>query len=399
MNQKATGKKTSLVETAGIRVRNCSRILGHLRGGGEFNCRELSVHSELSVPTVSTIVSRLVAEHLLETARPRESTSGRPGKVFRIAGEPSVVMSVIIGTGTCSYVAISPTGQVVEETQHVFQTPKDSHCLIAEITRGASLLQERLHGRLLGIGVVLPGLLDAEREVVQVSPNLSFLSGFNLRASIAKSTQLPVVLVPSMEAHHWAESAFGLACGETDFVVLNYAGGVGISVCMNGDLVRGRMGSGIELGHIPFAAEGPLCGCGNRGCLEQFGSDETILRSGREAWRRDANIQEIVQACQSGTLKITAGLHAATDALAMAVATAINLFSPRKVLLFGYFLFAADDLWDRLKAEVRRRALQARLVDCEILPAVADAHRSQQLGASVAVINQLAQDAVLGGSR
>jgi len=398
MNQKLTGRTAPLIETAGIRVRNCARILGHLRGGGEFNCRELSVRSELSVPTVSTIVSRLVSEHLLETARPRENTSGRPGKTFRIAGEPSVVMCVIIGTGTCSYVAISPAGQVIEETQHVFPTPSDTDRLIAEITRGASRLQERLHGRLLGIGVVLPGLLDAGREVVRVSANLSFLSGFNLRAPIAQSTQLPVVLVPAMEAHHWAESAFGPACGETDFVVLNFAGGIGLSVCMNGELVRGRMGSGIELGHIPFDLNGPGCGCGNRGCLEQFGSDQTIVQVGREAWGRDASIQEIVRACQSGALEITSALHAATDALAIAVATAINLFSPRKVLLFGYFLFAADDLLDRLQSEVARRALKTRMSDCEIFPAVADAHRSQQLGASVAVINQLAHDAVLGTS-
>jgi predicted NBD/HSP70 family sugar kinase len=268
--------------------------------------------------------------------------------------------------------------------------------LIREITKGAAVIEKRLGVRLRGIGVVVPGLLDANRETVRVSANLTFLNGRNLRTPIAEATELPVVLVPSMEAHHLAESSFGPLTGVPDFFVMNFAGGIGISVCMNRELLRGRLGTGIELGHITVDPQGPLCGCGNHGCLEHYGSDETILRAGRRVLRRDANIQEIVKLCHTGRLDLTRELNAATDSLALAVATGITLFSPTKVLLFGYFLFAAEGLFERLRAEVARRALRTRMADCEILMPQADAHRSQQLGASVAVVNELAISAASG---
>lgn len=385
-------------ETATIRLRNCSRILRHLRSGAEFNCRELSHCTELSIPTVSTIVSGLATYQLLENVDRREVLSGRPGKTFRIAGETSCILCVIIGTGTCSLVLISPDGTVAEETLKVFDTPKRFARLISEIAKSAQKFQTDSSSQLLGIGMVVPGLLDPQRETMKLSANLPFLNGRKLRTPIAEATGLPVVLIPSMESHFLAESAFGLAVSDEDFTIINFAGGIGVAVCMDGEFLRGRLGTGIELGHIPFQPNGHPCGCGNQGCLEQYGSDETVLRAGREALGRETSILEIVSLCQSGELDLADTLDAATDALAIAVASAINLFSPRKVLLFGHFLFASDRLVPQLHAAVERITLRSRLADCEILPPQADAHRSQQLGASVAVVDALATSAAAGKS-
>lgn len=159
-----TLNSTQFPETTTIRLRNCSRILQHFRSGDELNCRELSVRTELSIPTVSTIVSSLAAQNLLETVDRREVATGRPGKTFRIARNDTQVLCVIIGTGTCSFVAISPDGQVAEETLHVFETPSRTDRLIKEITKGAIAIEMRLGTRVRGIGVVVPGLLDTKRN-------------------------------------------------------------------------------------------------------------------------------------------------------------------------------------------------------------------------------------------
>ncbi|QGJ71548.1 Hypothetical protein PBC10988_32550 [Planctomycetales bacterium 10988] len=374
---------------AAIRQINSHRILDLLRNGEVVSCAEVARRTRLSFPTVSSILSHLQEASVIEEAGMERSSGGRPGKAVRLARSVSCVISVILGTGHCSLVAVSPDGRFLDGTYHSFATPTTIPLLHQEIQSGVEAIRTSMPGMILGVGIVTPGLLDRTREVIQVCPNLPFLNEHALSRQLEAELGLPVVMMPAMEAHFLAESAFGPARMTEDFVVINFAGGIGAAVCMNGRFLSGRLGTGVELGHITIDAKGQTCGCGNRGCVEQVGSDQTILDAAERILGEPITIQEVVARCQAGTLPMDEVLEQATDALALAVVASINLFSPQKILFFGYFLSAKATLFPRLKTEVRRHTLPPLMEDCELIPPSIRCHESQQLGASVALVNRL----------
>jgi glucokinase len=133
-------------------------------------------------------------------------------------------------------------------------------------------------GEVPPIGVVVPGFLDADREQVYYAPNISFRE-VPLRALLAE--RLPgasIVIDNDANAAGWAEHRYGVGRGAGDMVLLTIGTGVGGAVVIDDRLLRGGFGVAGEIGHMRLVPEGLPCGCGQRGCLEQYGSGRALLR-------------------------------------------------------------------------------------------------------------------------
>lgn len=133
------------------------------------------------------------------------------------------------------------------------------------------------------IGIGAPGLVDRE-ENVRYAPNLAWRD-FPLGARVQESVRLPCIVENDATMAVWGEHRVG-AARDADHVLLIAAGtGIGGGVIINGRLHRGAHGFAGEIGHVIVDPDGPLCGCGNKGCWEQFASGRAITRAGREAVR------------------------------------------------------------------------------------------------------------------
>jgi glucokinase len=132
------------------------------------------------------------------------------------------------------------------------------------------------------VGVVVPGFLDAEGEQVYYAPNISFRN-VPLRALLRD--RLPgaeVVIDNDANAAGWAEFRYGVGRGVSDMMLLTIGTGVGGAVVADGRLLRGGFGVAGEIGHMRIVPDGILCGCGQRGCIEQYGSGRALLRYANE---------------------------------------------------------------------------------------------------------------------
>jgi glucokinase len=128
------------------------------------------------------------------------------------------------------------------------------------------------------VGVVVPGFLDAERERVYYAPNISFRD-VPLRVLLAE--RLPgasIVIDNDANAAGWAEFRFGVGRGVSDMVLLTIGTGVGGAIVADGRLLRGGFGVAGEIGHATLVPDGLACGCGQHGCIEQYGSGRALLR-------------------------------------------------------------------------------------------------------------------------
>ena len=132
------------------------------------------------------------------------------------------------------------------------------------------------------VGVGAAGYIASDRSTVLFAPNIAWRNE-PLGADVARLTGLPVVVENDANAAAWGEFRYGAGRDVQDQLMVTVGTGVGGGVIAGGRLLRGAHGVAAEIGHLCVVPEGRLCGCGNRGCLEQYGSGSALVRATREA--------------------------------------------------------------------------------------------------------------------
>ena len=132
------------------------------------------------------------------------------------------------------------------------------------------------------VGVGAAGYVDAGRARVLFAPNLAWRD-LDLKSELEQHIDLPVVIENDANAAAWGEFAFGAGADVDDLLMVTVGTGVGGGLVLDGELYRGAYGVAAEIGHLRVVPDGHLCGCGNRGCLEQYGSGSALVREARTA--------------------------------------------------------------------------------------------------------------------
>jgi glucokinase len=127
------------------------------------------------------------------------------------------------------------------------------------------------------IGVGAAGFIDAQRATVMFAPNLAWRDE-PLQESLQRRLGLVVVVENDANAAAWAEVRFGAGRGSEHVVALTVGTGIGGGIVIKGQLVRGQFGAAAEVGHVRVVPDGRLCGCGLRGCWEQYASGRALAR-------------------------------------------------------------------------------------------------------------------------
>jgi glucokinase len=175
------------------------------------------------------------------------------------------------------------------------------------------------------VGVGAAGLVDETRSVVRFAPNLGWREQ-PLRALLEAATGLPVVVENDANAAAWAEYRFGAARGRDDVVMLTVGTGIGGALILGGLLYRGGFGLAGEVGHLVLDPDGPPCGCGRRGCWEQFASGNALLREARARAAEDRPGARLLLSLGDGTPEGVAGAHI-TAAARLGDQVALDVFA------------------------------------------------------------------------
>jgi glucokinase len=145
------------------------------------------------------------------------------------------------------------------------------------------LTQKHAAAELLGIGIGVPGIIDMQAGTVREAANLPGWAGFPVRAEIERRLQVQVILENDARAATLGEKWLGAGRAVDDMAMLTLGTGVGGGLVLGGKIWYGMHGMGGEFGHFTVEPEGHPCGCGNRGCLEQYASATAVVRMAREA--------------------------------------------------------------------------------------------------------------------
>ena len=176
------------------------------------------------------------------------------------------------------------------------------------------------------VGVSAAGFVSSDRKTMLATPNIAGWNGVDLDYELTSLIGLPVVIENDANAAAWGEARFGAGRGKEHMLMLTVGTGIGGGIVVNGDLYRGAFGIAAEIGHIRVVPEGHLCGCGARGCFEQYGSGNALMRHAREAIAASPDIARNLLSRGDGTLEGLTG-KAITDAARDGDAVALAAFN------------------------------------------------------------------------
>jgi glucokinase len=201
----------------------------------------------------------------------------------------------------------------------------------------------------VSIGIGSPGTINPETMKVQPpTPNLTTIIGVNLAALVEDVTGFPTVVDNDANCAAWAEYQFGSGRGIDNLICVTVGSGIGSGFIVNGHVYSGPNGSGGELGHVTIDWEGPLCPCGNRGCLETFTSANAMMRkateragrypSGMLARKKDGDLVSIAilfDCARAGEIDAIAVIDESATQLGFGILNAIQIFDPDAVVIGG----------------------------------------------------------------
>ncbi|MGZ4445865.1 MAG: ROK family glucokinase [Nocardioides sp.] len=174
---------------------------------------------------------------------------------------------------------VDEDGTVLEELR-VESPATDSEAIEEAIAGLVAELASRHEISTVGVGAA--GYVDKARAVVMFAPNIAWRN-VDLKAELESRVDLPVAVENDANAAAWGEFRYGAGHDVDDLLLVTVGTGVGGGLVLDGELYRGAFGVGAEIGHMRVVPDGILCGCGNHGCFEQYGSGSALVREARAA--------------------------------------------------------------------------------------------------------------------
>ena len=265
------------------------------------------------------------------------------------------VVGIDVGGTRIKSALVTPDGQVLAEA--VRPTPDKVGEQLGEVAAKAVVeLTARVDEAvdLLAVGVAVPGLVDDVTGIGVWSANLGWRD-LDLRGSVAAHVDVPVAIGHDVRSGLLAEHRLGAAREADNVLFVPLGTGLASAILCRGQLVTGSLWTG-EIGHIVVVPDGPLCACGQRGCLEALSSAGAIGRRWSEATGLVGDAEEVARRAEDGEPEARRIWQEAIDALAIMVAPVVAAAGTELVLIGGGLVHAGDTLLQPL-----RTALTARL--------------------------------------
>jgi len=216
--------------------------------------------------------------------------------------------------------------------------------------------------QLLGVGVGLAGIIDAENGILRQSPIYGW-SNVPLQEMLQSKLHIPVYIENDVNTLTLTERWFGPGQGVDNFLTVTVGRGVGLGIVANGQFYRGQSGGAGEFGHITINPNGPLCACGKHGCLEAYIGDPGLIRSAQEAFDRGElaspvqNVDDLISLAQRGDACAVQIFNEAGRILGVGIATLINLFNPKKIIISGEGTRESDFLFIPMKESIQQNTM------------------------------------------
>jgi predicted NBD/HSP70 family sugar kinase len=355
-----------------MRTFNRLLVLNCVRQHGPLARVDVARRTSLSRTTVSSIIGALLKEGLVREGNQLDAapSGGRRAIPLHFNAEAGYVLGVDIGRSHLTILLTNLAAEIIARRSGPFDASLGpAACLPKVVAQLQAFASDQDIGwdRIIGIGIGIPGPVDTRLRMLVRPPRMPGWDHVDICAILRRDLKVPIYLDNDANMGALGESYFGAGRGIADLAYVKLATGIGCGLVINGNIYRGSQGTAGELGHVTIDADGPLCECGNRGCLEAVAGAEAIVQSiclatpDRSARGPDAapDIADVVQTALDGDLDSRAAIERAGEHIGVALADLINVVNPSIILLDGGVARAGELLLAPIRRAIACRSLTA----------------------------------------
>ncbi len=366
-------------QTNTARIGSRARLLWLVHRHPGISRAEIALESGLSKAAISATVADLLDKGLLLEMEMPSRSAGRRRIGLQVNHQAGMAIGIEVDAGRALVVLTDLSGKVIRSARRSFRAaaPNDA------MREAAALVKALVSGedRLVGLGISVPGLVDAAGESALVfapqawSGEVPFVSLLREQLDV----DAPFALVNTRHAGALGEYCSGAGQAADDLIFVSAGDTIGAGFILNGELYSGSSGGAGELGHVVVDPGGPRCACGNMGCLEALAGGTAIVEEVARAWERTRSLtreslgrltlQDVVEAAAAGDLAALAAVREAGEYLGLAIAGLVNALNPRLVVIGGMLAETGDTLVSSARQAVLRRASPAAYSTVDITQA------------------------------
>jgi len=345
-------------------------ILQTLRVHGGMSRIELTRLTGLSRATISLSIAELLEHRLVYETDNRLMTKGRPATTLELVPGSRVILGADLDNGAWTLGAFDLLGNVIRSVNIAVGTadPVETFAALArEIPRfSASLEQTPL--KLLGLGV--PGLVDGEHRTIRSAAE----SGWHqveAAQMMEQALDWPTVVVNRHRARGLTECRYGAGSQFNHMIYIGVGMGIAAGLYIDRQLLSGSLGGAGEIGHTTIEPEGPLCPCGNHGCLQALSAGAAMEQEYRKLVRSSERIDlssdmdlqflkvhDVCAAAEAGDELAMSVVHKSASYLGIAMANLLNTFNPEAIILGGVIPQSSPLFADCATKVMRQRAMR-----------------------------------------
>ncbi len=223
----------------------------------------------------------------------------------------TITIGIDIGGTKIAAGVIDSSGKLLKRVR--VESPSDSRDQIVQAV--VDLCHDLMNSHnVAAVGISSAGLINKERTQILFSPNLD-MTGSKIGEEVSTRIQRPVILENDANCAAWGEFKYGAGVGHNSIVMLTVGTGLGSGIVIDGKLVIGGFGMAAESGHMVIKPDGQLCGCGQRGCLEQYASGQALTRNARSFVASGSpGAATLLKACNGNPAELTGPMVTAAAA-------------------------------------------------------------------------------------
>lgn len=353
-----------------VRKLNRMSVLNLIKEQEPISRRQLAGITGLTPPAITGIIRELLDVGLVVEEGLGLSEGGRKPVKLRFNPTSGYVIGVEVTRFECT-IGIAdlknhPTG--IYQAQIDMTEPAQGMPLLVAALKKTVDEEKRQGKKIIGMGVAFPGLINASEGIVTRSVNLGpAWKKFPLRERLQQEMELATVVENNSNASALAERWFGGGLDSPDLVYVNLGEGISAGVILDDRILQGFQGHAGEIGHIVMLEGGPLCNCGNRGCLEAICGIPALLRrageqsaDGRQEEqlrrKKKLSLEELLLSAETEGSFAWKMMQETGYYVGLAIADVINLYNPRTIFVGGPLSAAAPAFLKILEDTARSHA-------------------------------------------
>ncbi|MFD3696471.1 ROK family protein [Streptomyces sp. NPDC058646] len=374
---------------------NLERVVRAVRLAGSLTQAEIARATGLSAATVSNIVRELKDAGTVEVTD--TSAGGRRARSVSLSGDAGIVIGVDFGHTHLRVAVGNLAHQVLAEESE----PLDVDASWAEgFDRAEALVGRLIAGtgvgldKVIGVGLGVPGPIDVESGTLGSTAILPGWAGINPRQELSQRLGVPVYVDNDANLGALGELVWGSGRGVKDLAYIKVASGVGAGLVINGQIYRGPGGTAGEIGHITLDESGPVCRCGNRGCLETFAAARYVLPLLQGTHGPELTMERVVELARGGDPGCRRVITDVGRHIGSGVASLCNLLNPSRVVLGGSLADAGELVLAPIRESVGRYAIPSAARQLSVLTGSLGG-RAEVLGALALVLSEMGDSTLL----